>query len=81
MKSFLSLWKESMDSWNFYVVGWWILTPIIGIIHSLFFWLLFGNLLMVIIIDSIVIVGIPILLTFIDALKDYRWNKRNPNYI
>ncbi|MCK5624997.1 hypothetical protein KAI04_04095 [Candidatus Pacearchaeota archaeon] len=78
--SFLQLWRESMSDWNFYVTGWWIGAPLICIIVCIIF---LSSLIQIIIMSLFllsIIIFIPIVFTFIDALDNYRWCKMEESF-
>jgi len=70
----LDEWREEFDSWNYYLTGWWTGGLIISILHTLF-WSLIGNLQwwLLLLIDFTILMIIPLIFTFISALKTYRW--------
>jgi hypothetical protein len=70
MKKFLDCWAESFDSWNFYIAGYWIVMPIVAIIHSIFFSFIFNGWL-VLLIDMIILIVFPIVSSFLDAVQTW----------
>jgi len=77
---FMNCWKESMESWNYWIPEYWIIIGYCAFILGVLFSFLAGNILPLIA-NMISYLVIPLFCTFVEAITAYKIHKEHPEYV